>query len=285
MRASNNYGPRQHPEKLIPLVILNCLHGDPIPIYGNGMQVRNWLFVRDFNSAIDTVLERGEAGAGLQRGGPDEMANIDVVRTILELTGRDESLITYVEDRLGHDTRYSLVCPKTEGLGWKAAVISRKASTGPSPGTATTPSGGEACAPANTANTTCASTAPVCANESPRGHPTELDGPVLVEPTVHADERGFFVETFSGSWREAGIDIDFVQHNHSRSQRGTLRGIHFQAQPGQAKLIRCARGRIFDVAVDMRPSSPTFGEWEATSSTMRTTGSFSFRWDSPMASA
>ncbi len=92
--------------------------------------------------------------------------------------------------------------------------------------------------------------------------PTELDGPVLLEPTVHADERGFFVETFSGSWLEAGIDIDFVQHNHSRSQKGTLRGIHFQAQPGQAKLVRCARGRIFDVAVDMRPSSPTFGGWE-----------------------
>lgn len=122
VRASNNYGPRQHPEKLIPLVILNCLHGDQIPVYGSGMQVRNWLFVRDFNSAIDTILEKGEAGQVYNVGGPDEMANLDVIKAILELTGGDESLITYVEDRLGHDTRYSLASSRTEALGWKAAV-------------------------------------------------------------------------------------------------------------------------------------------------------------------
>jgi len=122
VRASNNYGPRQHPEKLIPLVILNCLHGDPIPVYGSGMQVRNWLFVRDFNSAIDTILEKGEAGQVYNVGGPDEMANLDVIKAILELTGGDESLISYVEDRLGHDTRYSLASSRTEALGWKAAV-------------------------------------------------------------------------------------------------------------------------------------------------------------------
>jgi dTDP-glucose 4,6-dehydratase len=122
VRASNNYGPRQHPEKLIPLVILNSFHGDPIPVYGNGMQVRNWLFVRDFNRAIDTVLDKGQAGQVYNVGGPDEMANIDVVKAILDLTGRDESLITHVGDRLGHDTRYSLSSARTEGLGWKAAV-------------------------------------------------------------------------------------------------------------------------------------------------------------------
>jgi dTDP-glucose 4,6-dehydratase len=86
------------------------------------MQVRNWLWVSDFASAIDTVLERGEAGEVYNVGGPDEMANIDVVKRILELTGRDESLISYVDDRLGHDRRYSLSAQKTEGLGWKAAV-------------------------------------------------------------------------------------------------------------------------------------------------------------------
>ncbi|HTU13954.1 MAG TPA: dTDP-glucose 4,6-dehydratase [Solirubrobacterales bacterium] len=122
VRASNNYGPQQHPEKLIPLVILNALHDDPIPVYGNGLQVRNWLFVRDFNSAIDAVLAGGEAGQVYNVGGPDEMSNLDVVKIILELTGRDESLITYVEDRLGHDLRYSLSSAKTETLGWKAAV-------------------------------------------------------------------------------------------------------------------------------------------------------------------
>ena len=122
VRASNNYGPRQYPEKLIPLCILNALAGDPLPVYGDGMQVRNWLWVSDFASAIDTVLERGEAGEVYNVGGPDELANIDVIKRILELTGRDESLISYVDDRLGHDRRYSLSAQKTEGLGWKAAV-------------------------------------------------------------------------------------------------------------------------------------------------------------------
>jgi dTDP-glucose 4,6-dehydratase len=122
VRASNNYGPRQYPEKLIPLCILNALAGDPLPVYGDGMQVRNWLWVEDFASAIDTVLEFGEPGEVYNVGGPDELANIEVVRRILELTGRDESLISHVEDRLGHDRRYSLSSQKTAALGWEAAV-------------------------------------------------------------------------------------------------------------------------------------------------------------------
>ena len=93
--------------------------------------------------------------------------------------------------------------------------------------------------------------------------PTKLEGVVLLEPTVHGDERGFFVETFrDGAWSELGVDVDFVQHNHSRSLKGTLRGLHFQTEPGQAKLVRCPRGAIFDVAVDLRRGSPTFGQWE-----------------------
>jgi dTDP-glucose 4,6-dehydratase len=122
VRASNNYGPRQYPEKLIPLCILNALAGDPLPVYGDGMQVRNWLWVDDFASAIDTVLEFGEPGQVYNVGGPDELANIDVVRRILELTGRDESLISHVEDRLGHDRRYSLSSDRTQALGWNAVV-------------------------------------------------------------------------------------------------------------------------------------------------------------------
>jgi dTDP-glucose 4,6-dehydratase len=122
IRASNNYGPRQHPEKLIPLTILNCLAGDPVPVYGDGGQVRNWLFVDDFASAIDAVLERGEPGQAYNVGGPDELPNIDVVRRVLELTGRDESVIEHVQDRPGHDRRYSLASTKLEALGWKAQV-------------------------------------------------------------------------------------------------------------------------------------------------------------------
>jgi dTDP-4-dehydrorhamnose 3,5-epimerase len=94
--------------------------------------------------------------------------------------------------------------------------------------------------------------------------PTKLDGIVLIEPTVHGDERGFMLESFSRErWRELGVDVEFVQHNHSRSRKGTLRGIHFQTEPGQAKLVRCARGEILDVAVDLRRDSPTYGQWEA----------------------
>jgi dTDP-glucose 4,6-dehydratase len=122
IRASNNYGPRQHPEKLIPLAVLNCLAGDPVPVYGDGAQVRNWLYVDDFASAIDIVLERGEPGEAYNVGGLDELPNIDVVKRILELTGRDDSLIDFVADRPGHDRRYSLASTKVEELGWQAEV-------------------------------------------------------------------------------------------------------------------------------------------------------------------
>ena len=92
---------------------------------------------------------------------------------------------------------------------------------------------------------------------------TRLDGVVLIEPAVHGDSRGFLVETYRfDAWAELGVGEAFVQHNQSRSVKDTLRGIHFQTSPGQAKLVRCPRGRIFDVAVDLRRESPTFGEWE-----------------------
>ncbi|MGI8921889.1 MAG: dTDP-4-dehydrorhamnose 3,5-epimerase [Solirubrobacteraceae bacterium] len=93
-----------------------------------------------------------------------------------------------------------------------------------------------------------------------RRRPTELAGLVLLEPDVHGDERGFFAETFRcDAWAAEGVDVTFVQDNHSRSRRGTLRGLHFQTEPGQAKLMRCARGEVLDVAVDLRRGSPTFG--------------------------
>jgi dTDP-glucose 4,6-dehydratase len=121
-RGSNNYGLRQYPEKLIPLTILNAFAGDPIPVYGDGLQVRNWIHVEDFARAIDTVLMRGEAGQVYNAGGADEVTNIEVVKGILELAGRDESLIEYVKDRPGHDRRYSLSSERVRGLGWEPAV-------------------------------------------------------------------------------------------------------------------------------------------------------------------
>jgi dTDP-glucose 4,6-dehydratase len=118
-RGSNNYGPRQYPEKLIPLAILNALHDDPLPVYGDGKQVRNWLYVEDFARAIDLALREGLPGEVYNVGGPDETANIDVVRRILAATDRDESLIEYVKDRPGHDRRYSLSSAKISELGWE----------------------------------------------------------------------------------------------------------------------------------------------------------------------
>jgi dTDP-4-dehydrorhamnose 3,5-epimerase len=98
----------------------------------------------------------------------------------------------------------------------------------------------------------------------PRRLETRLEGLALIEPDPHGDERGFLVETYrADAWRGLGVPVEeFVQDNHSRSARGTIRGLHFQTDPGQAKLVRCSRGAIFDVAVDLRRASPSFGRWE-----------------------
>jgi len=121
-RGSNNYGPYQYPEKLIPLMILNALHGDPLPVYGDGRQVRNWIYVEDFARGIGHVLEHGEPGEAYNVGGPDEAINLDVVKRIIALTGASEDLISYVADRPGHDRRYSLGSGKVRALGWEAQV-------------------------------------------------------------------------------------------------------------------------------------------------------------------
>jgi dTDP-glucose 4,6-dehydratase len=121
-RGSNNYGPYQYPEKLIPLMILNALHGDPLPVYGDGRQVRNWIHATDFAAAIGLVLERGQPGEVYNAGGPDEHENIAVVRRIVGLTGASEALIEHVADRPGHDRRYSLSSQKVRALGWEPRV-------------------------------------------------------------------------------------------------------------------------------------------------------------------
>ncbi len=122
MRGSNNYGPYQYPEKLIPLMVLNALHGDALPVYGDGMQVRNWIHSTDFARAIGHVLAHGEPGEVYNAGGPDEQANIDVVQRIIALTGASESQIEHVSDRPGHDRRYSLSSEKVRALGWAPRV-------------------------------------------------------------------------------------------------------------------------------------------------------------------
>ena len=121
-RGSNNYGPHQYPEKLIPLMILNALHGDSLPVYGDGMQVRNWIHATDFAAAIGHVLEHGQPGEVYNAGGPDEEPNMAVVRRIVDLTGASESQIEHVSDRPGHDVRYSLSSDKVRALGWSPRV-------------------------------------------------------------------------------------------------------------------------------------------------------------------
>jgi dTDP-glucose 4,6-dehydratase len=121
-RGSNNYGPYQYPEKLIPLMILNALHGDSLPVYGDGMQVRNWIHASDFAGAIGHVLGHGQPGEVYNAGGPDEEANMTVVSRIVELTGAQESQVEHVSDRPGHDRRYSLSSEKVRALGWAPRV-------------------------------------------------------------------------------------------------------------------------------------------------------------------
>jgi dTDP-glucose 4,6-dehydratase len=122
-RCSNNYGPYQFPEKLIPLFITNALAVIPLPVYGDGMQVRDWIHVRDHCRGVDAALRRGRAGEVYNFGGRSERYNIDVTRSVLRLTGKPETLIQYVTDRPGHDRRYAVNCSKAETeLGWRQTV-------------------------------------------------------------------------------------------------------------------------------------------------------------------
>ena len=118
-RCSNNYGPYHFPEKLIPLMIINALHDKPLPVYGDGLNVRDWLYVEDHCRAIDLILQKGKVGEIYNVGGHNEMRNIDIVRLICKELGKPESLITHVTDRKGHDRRYAIDPTKIHNeLGW-----------------------------------------------------------------------------------------------------------------------------------------------------------------------
>jgi dTDP-glucose 4,6-dehydratase len=122
-RCSNNYGPYQFPEKLIPLFITNALADIPLPVYGDGMQVRDWIHVRDHCRGVDAALRRGRPGEIYNFGGRSERYNMDVTRAVLRLTGKPDNLIRHVTDRPGHDRRYAVECAKSEAeLGWSQTV-------------------------------------------------------------------------------------------------------------------------------------------------------------------
>lgn len=122
-RCSNNYGPYQYPEKLIPFFISQLLKGEKVPVYGDGLNVRDWLYVYDHCEAIDVVLHKGKVGEVYNIGGHNEKTNMEITRLILEAMGKDESSIKFVEDRLGHDRRYAISNDKiTSELGWKPSL-------------------------------------------------------------------------------------------------------------------------------------------------------------------
>jgi len=121
-RGSNTYGPNQYPEKILPLFVTNALDGEPLPLYGDGCQVRDWLFVEDHCAGVELVLREGQPGEIYNVGAGEEHENVELTDRILEYTGADRSLIRHVEDRAGHDRRYSLDTTRLRGLGWKPAT-------------------------------------------------------------------------------------------------------------------------------------------------------------------
>jgi len=122
-RCSNNYGPKQHPEKFIPTVILNALHNKPVPIYGDGLYVRDWIHVLDHCRAIDLIMHQGKMDEVYNIGADNEWANIDLAKKILRIMGKAESLLTSVKDRPGHDRRYAIDSAKlSHELGWKPSI-------------------------------------------------------------------------------------------------------------------------------------------------------------------
>jgi dTDP-glucose 4,6-dehydratase len=122
VRGTNAYGPRQHPEKAIPTFILAALDGRPVPVYGDGSNRREWLFVTDFAAAIAAVFDGGSPGETYNIGGGTEVANADLAKKVCELTGASDGLVEFVEDRPGHDFRYSLQWDSLKGLGWEPVV-------------------------------------------------------------------------------------------------------------------------------------------------------------------
>ena len=129
-RCSNNYGTHQYPEKLIPLMIQKALQGKPLPVYGDGSNVRDWIHVVDHCRSIDVILQKGKVGEVYNIGAREEISNIDLVKRMLNVLGKPHELITYVPDRLGHDLRYAIDSSKLEILGWKPEYTMEDTFTG-----------------------------------------------------------------------------------------------------------------------------------------------------------
>ena len=277
--CSNNYGPYQFPEKLIPLVINNCLSGQEIPVYGDGGNIRDWLYVLDHCRAIVEVLEQADPGESYNIGGHNEKNNLEVIELLCDTldsrlgipaSGPRRSLITFVRDRQGHDRRYAIDAGKIAAeLGWKPSVdfaegiertvdwylTNQQWMDGVIDGSYREYYQGMY----GGGNNGCLFSGAWCMKVIE----TQIPGALIIEPRVFSDERGFFYESFNQrQWEElTGRCPHFVQHNHSRSVHNVLRGLHYQISQPQGKLVRVLRGEVFDVAVDIRRGSRTFGKW------------------------
>ncbi len=295
--CSNNFGPYLHPEKFIPRSIIRLLDGKNIPIYTPGNQVRDWLYVRDHCRAIETVLLRGQIGETYCVGGmTDEVSNLEVAKMITAGMGLPESRIEMVTDRAGHDAKYAVDWTKiNRKLGWspetnfasglvKTIEWYKNNEAWWRPVVEETEKfyqeRGEKVLDSSSQSTTIP-VAPQNQNrildnqlnraelsrETTKTMPendfiieTNLPGVLIVERPTFADDRGFFRETFRKNHLEQhfGQPIEFMQANHSRSSKGTLRGIHIAPWH---KLVTVTSGEVQAVIVDTRPDSPTFGKY------------------------
>ncbi len=272
-RCSNNYGPYQFPEKLIPLFITNLLRDEPVPVYGDGGQVRDWIHVRDHCRAVERVWQAGRVGEVYNIGGRCEKTNLELTHTLLDLLGKPRTPDP-PRDRTGSAT--TAVTPSTAprssansaggprpvraGAARHHRLVSRQRRMGGADPFRRVPRilraairrpGGRVRRPPG------ASRSPVM-----QCTPTAIPDVVIIEPRVFQDDRGFFLETYQvRKYAEAGIAAPMVQDNHSGSRGGVLRGLHYQIRCPQGKLVRVMAGEVFDVAVDLRRSSPTFGRW------------------------
>ena len=206
-RCSNNYGPYHFPEKLIPLMIANAVADKPLPVYGEGLNIRDWLYVEDHCKAIDLIIHKGRVGEVYNVGGHNEKKNIDIVKIICKELGKPESLITHVGDRKGHDMRYAIDSTKIHNeLGW---LPETKFEDGIKKTIQWYLDNREWW-------------------ETVQKNVGGIEDLCIIESTVHGDNRGYFMETCNErNMKEAGIDMRFVQDNQSMSTKGVLRGLHF----------------------------------------------------------
>ena len=280
--CSNNYGPYQFPEKLIPLMILNALEGRDLPVYGDGSNVRDWIYVEDHCRGVLRALETGRPGEKYNLGGRSERTNLEIVHLLCDLLeearpaadnpalrqrglGSYRELVTFVSDRPGHDRRYAIDDEKARTeLGWQPRhdLATGLAATvrwylGHAEWCERIQSGVYRRERLGLGASSEADAEP--ADEVPRDRPARrpggrADGPPRPPGLLPRDLP-------PRKYAEHGIDGAFVQDNHSRSEGAILRGLHAQGRRPQGKLVRAVEGTIFDVAVDIRVGSPTFGRW------------------------